>query len=157
MGTKISAFPAAAALAGAEKLAAVQALADVYVTPAQIRTYVLAALSALAVSGAASDLSMVVSTQTGTAYTAVLGDKNSYIRFTNGAAINFTIPANATVAFPIGTTITICQAGAGSLSVVAAGGVTINSRGPDLTLAGQFASATLVKVATDTWDFDGDL
>lgn len=113
------------------------------------------AKAALAIGG--SDLTLGVSTQTGTAYTAVLGDAMSYIRFTNGSAVTLTVPANSTAAFPIGTVIEIEQAGAGALSVSAAGGVTINSRGADLTLAGQYSVAALKKTATDTWTLMGDL
>jgi len=53
--------------------------------------------------------------------------------------------------------IEIEQAGAGTLSVVAGAGVTINSRGGDLVLAGQYAVAALKKVATDSWTLTGDL
>jgi hypothetical protein len=98
-----------------------------------------------------------VSSQTGTAYTAVLGDANTYIQFSNASAISFTIPQNSSVAFPIGTVIEMEQAGAGALTVVAGTGTTINSRGADLTLAGQYAVAALKKVATNTWTLTGDL
>lgn len=95
--------------------------------------------------------------QTGTSYTAVLADANTYIRFSNAGAITFTIPPNSSVAFPIGTVIEMEQAGAGALSVAAGAGVTINSRSSDLTLAGQYAVAFVKKVATDTWTMNGDL
>lgn len=98
-----------------------------------------------------------VSSQTGTSYTAVLGDANSYIRFTNGSAVSFTIPPNSSVAFPVGTVIEVEQAGAGALTFVAGSGVTLNSRATDLTLAGQYAVAFAKKVATDTWTVNGDL
>ena len=98
-----------------------------------------------------------VSSQSGTSYTAVLGDANSYVRFTNGSAVSFTIPSNSSVAFPVGTVIEMEQAGAGALSVVAGSGVTINSRSADLTLAGQYSVAFVKKVATDTWTMNGDL
>lgn len=98
-----------------------------------------------------------VSTQSGTSYTAVLGDANTYIRFTNGSAVSFTIPPNSSVAFPVGTIIEVEQAGAGALSFVAGSGVTVNSRSSDLTLAGQYAVAFAKKVATDTWTVNGDL
>jgi hypothetical protein len=98
-----------------------------------------------------------VSTQTGTTYTAALTDANDYIRFSNASSITFTIPPNSSVAFPIGTVIEVEQAGAGALSVAAGSGVTINSRGSDLTLAGQYSVAALKKVATDTWTLTGDL
>jgi hypothetical protein len=35
--------------------------------------------------------------------------------------------------------------------------VTINSRGADLTLAGQYSVAALKKVGADTWTLTGDL
>jgi hypothetical protein len=134
---------AAAAILGAT---AAGNVADL--TPAQAK-------SVLAITG--GDISLGVTSQAGTAYTAVLADANSYIRFTNGGAITFTIPPNSTVAFPVGTEIQIEQAGAGSLTVAAGVGVTINVRGGDYTLAGQYAVAGLKKVAADTWTLTGDL
>jgi hypothetical protein len=98
-----------------------------------------------------------VASQTGTTYTAVLGDASTYIQFSNAGAITFTIPPNSSVAFPVGTVIEMEQSGAGALSVAAGAGVTINSRGADLTLAGQYAVASIKKVATDTWTLTGDL
>lgn len=98
-----------------------------------------------------------VSSQTGTSYTAVLADADTYIRFSNAGAVSFTIPPNSSVAFPIGTVIEVEQAGAGALSFVAGSGVTLNSRSSDLTLAGQYAVAFAKKVATDTWTINGDL
>lgn len=105
----------------------------------------------------AADISRSVTTQAGTAYTLALADRETWIRFSNAAAVTLTVPDNGTVAFPIGTEITIEQAGAGALSVTVAGSAVVNSRGPDLTLAGQYAVATLKKVATNTWTLTGDL
>jgi hypothetical protein len=98
-----------------------------------------------------------VTTQSGTSYTALIGDANTYIRFTNASAVTFTIPLNASVAFPVNTVIEMEQAGAGTLTVAAAGGVTINSRASHFSLAGQFGVAALKKVATDTWTLTGDI
>jgi hypothetical protein len=98
-----------------------------------------------------------VTTQSGTSYTAVLADADTYIQFTNGSAISFTIPPNSSVAFSVGTVIEVEQAGAGALSFVAGSGVTLNSRSSDLTLAGQYAVAFAKKVATNTWTVNGDL
>jgi len=102
-------------------------------------------------------LSGGILTKTGTAHTAAIADANSYLQFTNGAAVTYTVPLNANVPFPVGTEIELEQTGVGALSVAAAAGVTINSRGADLTLAGQFAVAALKKVAADTWTLTGDL
>jgi hypothetical protein len=97
------------------------------------------------------------STQAGTSYTAVLGDAFTCIRFTNGSPINFTIPPNSSVAFPMGTEIDFEQAGAGLLTIVAGGGVTLNSRGGVHSTAGQYGVGTVKKVGTDTWTLVGDL
>jgi hypothetical protein len=98
-----------------------------------------------------------VSSQSGTSYTAVLGDANTYIRFTNSSAVTFTIPTNASVAYAVGTVIEFEQAGAGTVTPTAAGGVTVNARGGAVGTAGQYAVASVKKVATDTWTFTGDI
>jgi uncharacterized protein YqgV (UPF0045/DUF77 family) len=142
MGTRISALAAATALTGTEVAPVVQGGGDVKATIDQIRAYC---------QGSS------VSTQAGSAYTAVLADANTYIRFTNAGAVVFTIPANSAVAYPIGTVIEVEQAGAGGLTVAGAGGVSLLSRGSDFTLAGQNAVAAVRKVGTDTWVLAGDL
>lgn len=106
---------------------------------------------------------VVPSTQAGTSYTAVLTDApasqnyQGYIQFTNGAAVAFTIPPNSTAAFVIGATITIEQNGAGTVTMTAGAGVTLNSRGGLVATAGQYAVAQIKKVATDTWTIIGDV
>lgn len=100
---------------------------------------------------------ITITTQTGTSYTAVLADAETYINFSNASAITFTVPPNSSVAFPVGTRIHIEQTGAGALSVAEGSGVTINSRGADLSVAGQYGVAVLIKKATDTWTLTGDL
>ncbi len=97
------------------------------------------------------------SSQTGTSYTAVLGDANTYIRFNNASSIAFTIPPNGSVAFPIDTVITVEQVGAGVVTLTPGSGVTLNSRGSLLQTAGQYAVCQLKKVATNTWTVIGDV
>ncbi len=98
---------------------------------------------------------MSVTTQTGTSYTWAIGDANSYIQYTNGAAVTQTIPTNASVPFPIGTSIAFEQNGAGVVTTVAAGGVTLHSNGALVATNGQYAVATAVKKATNTWALFG--
>jgi hypothetical protein len=50
----------------------------------------------------------------------------------------------------------LVQLGAGAVTVGGAG-VTINSKGSNLTINGQYVGASLVKIATDTWLLLGDL
>ena len=91
------------------------------------------------------------------ARTASIFDAYSYIRFVGAEPTVFTIPHSVATDFPLGAVIEIEQSGAGELSVAAAPGVTINARGSDLILAGQYAVAALKKVASDTWTLTGDL
>ena len=89
-------------------------------------------------------------------YTAVLTDQYQVLVPMNKAtAIAFKIPTNASVAFPVGTVITILNKGAGvcTISAVTPATTTILSSGAvaaSPTLA-QYKSAACIKTATDTW------
>lgn len=99
-----------------------------------------------------------INAQTGTTYTLVLADAQKLVTLTNGSAITLTVPANGSVAFPVGTVIALAQLGAGLVTVEGASGVTINGTTPgDEDLSGQWATATLTKVATNTWLLSGGL
>jgi hypothetical protein len=93
--------------------------------------------------------------QTGTTYTLVIGDRDKIVELSNAAAITLTVPTNASAAFPIGSTVTLLQTGAGQVTIGGAG-VTINAT-PGLKLRTQWSSATLLKRNTDTWVAFGDL
>ena len=101
-------------------------------------------------------VSLTLNEQTGTTYTLVLGDAGKYIQCNNAGAFTLTVPPNASVAFPTGTQIVVRNTGAGQVTVAQGSGVTINTS-QTLLLRAQHSSATLVKVATDTWDIAGDL
>lgn len=94
--------------------------------------------------------------QSGTSYTLVLADRGKLVELGNANPITLTIPANASVAFPVGTKIDLLQTGAGQVTVSPAGGVTVNAK-TGLKTSGQWAAATLVKRATDTWVLIGSL
>jgi hypothetical protein len=89
-------------------------------------------------------------------YTAVIADQYQVLEVMNKAtAIAFKIPTNASVAFPIGTAITILNIGVGvcTISAVTSGTTTILSGGAVAaapTLA-QYKSAVCIKTGTDTW------
>jgi len=106
---------------------------------------------------------LVTPTFTTNAYTLVLTDQGDILLASNGAtAGTINIPTNASVAFPIGTQITIIQTGAGQLTIQATtpGTTTIASTGATATapkLRVQNASATCIKTATDTWYVVGDI
>src|SRR5687768_14400082 len=91
---------------------------------------------------------VVFNPQTGTTYTLVLTDAGKVVGLTNAGAITLTVPPNSSVAFPVGTTVGLRQGGAGQVTVTPGSGVTINSRGAALKIAGQYGHATLIKTAT---------
>ena len=94
--------------------------------------------------------------QTGTTYAPVLTDAGKLITLSNAAAITLTIPANAAVAFPVGTVINLLQLGAGQVTVALTSD-TLLSKGDKVALTGQYSPATLVKTAATTWVLFGDL
>jgi hypothetical protein len=89
-------------------------------------------------------------------YTLVLSDKAKVVEMNVGSANNLTVPLNASVAYPVGTQIHIVQVGSGQTTVVATGGVTINTA-TTLKLRAQWSAATLIKRAENTWVLAGDL
>ena len=92
--------------------------------------------------------------QTGTTYTPVLDDQYQVlVTRSNAGASTMTIPTNASVAFPVGTVITVLNKGAGVVTISGAVGVTVLSAGAvaaSPTLA-QYKSAACIKTATNTW------
>lgn len=93
-------------------------------------------------------------------YTAVLDDAyQTLVPMNKATAIAFKIPTNASVAFPVGTAITILNKGAGlcTISAVTSGTTTVLSSGavaasPTLS---QYKTAVCIKTATDTWYIAG--
>ena len=87
---------------------------------------------------------------------SALTERDSLIEISSASAVTLTVPANSSVAYPVGTSIDILQTGAGQITVAGAGGVTVNAT-PGLKLRTQWSGATLFKRATDTWVLYGDL
>jgi hypothetical protein len=87
---------------------------------------------------------------------SALTERDNFIEVNKATATTITIPTNATVAYPVGTSIDILQVGAGQVTIAGAAGVTVNAT-PGLKLRTQWSSATLFKRATDTWVVMGDL
>lgn len=81
----------------------------------------------------------------------------SLLRVNSSNAITITIPLNSSVAFAIGSCITITKIGAGDVTISPSTGVTLNSKDSARTIDGQFSAVTLYKVATDEWDMWGAL
>ena len=89
-------------------------------------------------------------------YTAVLADQYQVLEIMDKAtAIAFKIPTDASVAFPIGTALTVLNIGAGvcTISAVTPGTTTVLSAGAvaaSPTVA-QYKTAVCIKTAANTW------
>ena len=89
-------------------------------------------------------------------YTPVLADQFQVLVTMNKAtAVAFEIPTDASVAFPVGTAITVLNIGAGdcTITAVTSGTTTILSAGavPADPVLGQYKTAVCIKTATDAW------
>lgn len=95
-------------------------------------------------------------------YTAVLDDQYQVLVPMNKAtAVAFKIPTNASVAFPVGTAITILNKGAGTvtISAVTSGTTTVLSSGAVAaapTLA-QYKTAVCIQTAVNVWYVAGGI
>jgi hypothetical protein len=121
-------------------------------------------MSAGLVGGTASaSAALAFNAQTGTTYTFVLADAdNKLVTASNASAQTYSIPTNATTAFPIGTQLNIIQIGAGQVTVSAATPATTTIVSTGATSASpkcraQYSAMTLIKRDTDSWYAVGDI
>ncbi len=110
-------------------------------------------LSAAGVNGL---VAFTLNAQTGTTYTAASTDQYQVlVTMSNASANAFKIPTNASVAFPVGTVITVLNIGAGlcTISAVTSGTTTVLSAGATAAspTVAQYKSAACIKTGTDTW------
>lgn len=127
------------------------------INSATLMTLLAASLtSTVAIAAPTIQAGQIITSQSGTSYTLVLGDANSVIFFTNAAAITLTFPTNSNVAFPIGTYIDIVQSSTGKVSF-AGGGITYESQNNWTSTAAQNTVVRALKRATDTWFLYGSL
>ena len=80
------------------------------------------------------------------------------IEVASSSGVTITIPTDATLNYPIGTSIDILQTSTGQVTIAAAtpATTTVNAT-PGLKLRTQWSSATLFKRAANTWVVMGDL
>jgi hypothetical protein len=107
-------------------------------------------------------INLAFNADSGSGYTAVLSDNGKVVTMSNGSGNTFSIPTNASVAFPIGTQINVLQIGAGQTTIqaVTSGTTTIQSTGatpaaPKLRV--RYSAATCLKAGTDLWYVFGDI
>jgi hypothetical protein len=89
---------------------------------------------------------------------STLTERDYLIEMGSASAVTLSIPTDATLNFPIGTSIDILQTGAGQVTIAAVtpGTTAVNST-PGLKLRTTWSSATLFKRAANTWVVYGDL
>lgn len=90
-------------------------------------------------------------------YTLVLSDAGKMIYVSSSTSSTITVPANSSVAFPIGTKIDVIQAGTGQVIVSGDSGVTVNSEASKNKILAQWCAVSLIKTNTDTWLMVGAL
>jgi len=110
-----------------------------------------------------SPYNIATPTLTANAYTLVSGDQSKLLLISNGStASTVNIPTDATWNAAVGTNITVVQVGSGQVTIQAAssGTTTVNSTGATATAPktrATFASAVLVKTASNVWYVFGDI
>lgn len=103
----------------------------------------------------ATKVPILVVTTSGTTKTISKSDANTMQNCTNASGCAVTIPLNSSTAYKIGTRILFQQSGAAAVSLVATGGVTLNSPNGVLTSSYLYQVFSIIKTATDTWTVEG--
>ena len=106
-----------------------------------------------------SHVDILTPTFTTNAYTLSAGDDGDLLMLNNSSSSgSLYVPTDAVVNFAIGTQITMVQSGSGQITILATtpGTTAVNST-PGSKLRAQWSSATLVKIAANTWVLMGDL
>ena len=105
-----------------------------------------------------------VKTTTANAYTLAIVDAGYYHRMAyanssaNPSTLTVTIPANASVAIPIGSEYLFIRTGSNTaMNFANAAGVTLNSDGAKTKVSNQWQTAVCKKVGTNEWDLMGTL
>ena len=85
-------------------------------------------------------------------------ERDNLFTVTSGSSSTFSIPTDASVNYPIGTSIDIVQLGTGQVTIAAVTPGTTNVYyTPGNKLRSQYSSATITKIAANTWLLTGDL
>ena len=96
-----------------------------------------------------TDLAMTQNAQTGTTYSFALADASKLLTTSNASPVSVTVTKQATVTWAADTQLRVLNLGAGTTTLVADTGVTINN---NKALA-QYQGGTLIRTASDVWTF----
>jgi hypothetical protein len=78
------------------------------------------------------------------------------VRYNSSSGGTFSVPLNASVAFPVGTVVIMDQEGSGQLTLAPISGVTLDNATPGLLSRAQYSVFSIEKVGTDEWIVAGD-
>ena len=106
-----------------------------------------------AVEDGKAPLLAVENVQTGN-YTLALDDTGRVVSVDSSSAVTVTVPANGTVAFPVGTLVNVYRAGSGAVDIVGASGVTVRNVG---AISDQFGEVSLRKRDVNEWVLVGQV
>ena len=111
---------------------------------------------------AQDDMSLAINAQTGTSYTAVIGDAtNTLVTMDNASANTFYIPTDASVAFDVGTVLNVYMKGAGITTITATtpGTTTVVSAGATAgsPVLARYKIASCIKLAANSWSVIGGI
>jgi hypothetical protein len=87
-------------------------------------------------------------------YTLILTDQSKIIEVNSSSPTTVTIPADASVNFPVGTYIVVIQMGSGQVTVAGSGFTPLAT--PGLKLRTQYSMASLIKRGANSWIVSGD-
>lgn len=91
-------------------------------------------------------------------WTLAQADANTEQQFNSGSALVLTIDTNANVAISTGTIVPMVRIGAGSATIDAVAGVTINGvDGASKVISTRYQGALLRKTGTNAWILSGDI
>jgi hypothetical protein len=88
-------------------------------------------------------------------YTVSIEDNGRNVLMNSSSALNFTIPPNSTVGFPIGTVLAATQLGTGQVTLVPGAGVTLPTA-TSLKTRARYSTLSLEQIAVDVWLVGGD-
>ena len=82
-------------------------------------------------------------------------DAGKFLNVNSSSNLTITVPANASVAFPVGTEIEFCRYNTGTVTFAGATGVTLVSLDSVKTISDRYCCVGLQKLDTNTWILSG--
>jgi hypothetical protein len=89
-------------------------------------------------------------------YTPTANDHGFYIQMNSTSPVTVTLVADVVENMPVGTTFVIGQINTGGVEFAAGAGATVHSP-VSLVISGQWAKASVIKTAANTWQVEGNL